>query len=124
MNSQHIAMATYFDRFFERAAQNLTIAKLLDHLHLDPTNITFDVILHRLGELLVANITVANMCAVVAAGFYAATFLMRTMVPLRVFGIVSAFFFMAYGALGGAFATFLMYLLLLPINSLRHFQIL
>jgi len=124
MNSQQIEMATYFDRFFERATQNLTIAKLLDHLHLDPTNITFDAILHRLAELLVANITIANMCAVIGAGFYAATFLMRTMVPLRVFGIISAFFFMAYGAIGGAFATFLLYLLLLPINSLRLFQIL
>ena len=63
------------------------------------------------------------MCALIAAGFYAATFLMRTMVPLRVFGILSALFFMAYGALGGAITTFLMYLCLLPINSVRLYQI-
>jgi hypothetical protein len=48
--------------------------------------------------------------------------LMRTMVPLRVFGIISALFFMAYGAFAGAISTFLMYLLLLPINSWRLYQ--
>ena len=47
---------------------------------------------------------------------------MRTMVSLRVLGIISILFFMAYGALAGAVSTFLMYLLLLPINSLRLFQ--
>ena len=62
------------------------------------------------------------MCALIGAGFYAATMLMRTMVPLRVFGIVSALFFMAYGALAGAMSTFFMYLLLLPINSWRLVQ--
>jgi len=46
------------------------------------------------------------------------------MVPLRIFGIISAFFFMAYGALAGAISTFLMYLLMLPINTLRLVQIL
>jgi len=123
MNSQYPEMSAYFDRFLEHAAQNLTFAKLLARLQLDPANITFDGILQRLAELILANINIANMCAVVGAGFYAATFLMRTMVPLRVFGIVSAFFFLAYGALGGGFATFLLYFLLLPINSLRLFQI-
>jgi hypothetical protein len=41
-----------------------------------------------------------------------------------VFGIVSILFFLAYGALGGALATFFMYLLLLPLNSLRLVQML
>ncbi len=44
------------------------------------------------------------------------------MVPLRVLGIVSSLFFVAYGALAGAIPTFLMYLLLLPVNSLRLVQ--
>jgi CRP-like cAMP-binding protein len=43
-------------------------------------------------------------------------------VPLRIFGIISILFFMAYGALAGAVSTFLMYLLLLPINSVRLYQ--
>jgi uncharacterized protein (DUF697 family) len=123
MNSQYLDMAAILDRFLDRAVQNLTIEKLLLQLHLDPSNITFDAIFHRLVEIVLVNITLANMCALIAAGFYAATFLMRTMVPLRVFGILSALFFMAYGALGGAIATFLMYLCLLPINSVRLYQI-
>ena len=123
MNSQYVDMAAILDRLLERASQNLTIEKLLLQLHLDPSNITFDAIFHRLVEILLVNITLANMCALIAAGFYATTFLMRTMVPLRVFGILSALFFMAYGALGGAITTFLMYLCLLPINSVRLFQI-
>ena len=123
MNSQHIDMIAILDRFIERAAQNLTIEKLLLQLHLDPSNITFDAIIHRLVEIVLVNINFPNICALIAAGFYAATFLMRTMVPLRVFGILSALFFMAYGALGGAITTFLMYLCLLPINSVRLYQI-
>src|SRR5476651_1071333 len=50
--------------------------------------------------------------------------MVRTMVPLRIFGIISILFFIAYGALGGAIATFLMYLMLLPLNSVRLFQML
>jgi uncharacterized protein (DUF697 family) len=123
MNSQYLDMAAILNRFLDRAAQNLTIEKLLIQLHLDPSNITFDAIFHRLVEIVLVNITIPNMCALIAAGFYAATFLMRTMVPLRVFGILSALFFMAYGALGGAITTFLMYLCLLPINSVRLYQI-
>lgn len=123
MNSQYLDLAAILNRFLDRAAQNLTIEKLLLQLNLDPSNITFDAIFHRLVEIVLVNITIPNMCALIAAGFYAATFLMRTMVPLRVFGILSALFFMAYGALGGAITTFLMYLCLLPINSLRLYQI-
>ncbi len=112
------------DRIAERAAQNLTISKLLLQLHLDPNNITFDVIYQRLIEVTLANINIANFCALLGAAFYAGTFLMPTMVRLRVFGILSAVFFMAYGLLATAIPTFLMYLLLLPINSVRLFQIL
>jgi Cyclic nucleotide-binding domain len=107
----------------ERASQNLTVGKLLIQLNLDPNNITFEAVLHRLIDVILANITIANACALVGAGFYAATFLTVTMVPLRIFGIFSALFFMAYGLLGGAISTFLMYFLLLPINVIRLYQI-
>jgi hypothetical protein len=112
------------NRALERASQNLTIDKLLDQLGLDAAHRSFDAIADRLVDVALANINVANMCALVGAGFYAATLLMRTMVPLRVFGIISILFFMAYGALGGAIATFLMYLLALPLNSVRLYQML
>ena len=123
MSSEFLDQSAILNRFLDRAAQNLTIEKLLIQLHLDPNNLTFDAIFNRLIDVVLVNINIPNTCALVAAGFYAATFLMRTMVPLRICGIFSALFFMAYGALGGAITTFLMYFLLLPINSLRLFQI-
>jgi len=123
MTGQYLYASAFVDRFLDRISQNLTFEKLLIQLHLDPNNISLDSILHRMLDVTLANINIANTCALIGAGFYAATFLMRTMVPLRICGIVSALFFMAYGALGGAISTFLMYLCLLPINSLRLYQI-
>ena len=113
----------FLDRVAEHAAQNLTIEKLLIQLNLDPSNITFDAIWHRVGEVILANINIANTCALIGAAFYGLTFLVPTMVRLRVYGILSALFFMAYGVLAGVISTFLMYFLLLPINSFRLFQI-
>jgi len=115
-------LAEILNRALDRAAQHLTVEKLLLQIGLDPSNITFHAIFQRLLDIAVANTNFANMFALLGAGFYAATLLMRTMVPLRVLGIVSALFFVAYGALAGAISTFFMYLLLLPINSLRLFQ--
>jgi cyclic nucleotide-binding protein len=123
MNSAIFNIMDVLDRVVERAAQNLTIEKLLIQLHLDPTNITFDAIYQRLFEVVLANINIANFCALLGAAFYAGTFLMPTMVRLRVFGILSAVFFMAYGLLATAIPTFLMYLCLLPINGFRLIQI-
>ncbi len=119
MNSDNQNLAA---RELEHLTQNLTIDKLLIQLGLDPTNVTWHAIFERLIDVTSAHLNFASMCALVGAGFYAATMLMRTMVPLRVFGIVSALFFMAYGALAGAMSTFFMYLLLLPINSWRLVQ--
>jgi len=113
----------FLDRIAEHAAQNLTIEKLLIQLNLDPSNITFEAIWHRVAEVILANINIANTCALIGAAFYAATFLMPTMVRLRVYGILSAVFFMAYGVLAGVISTFLMYFLLMPINSFRLYQI-
>jgi hypothetical protein len=122
MNSEVLDLAAVLQRVLERAAQNLTIEKLLIQLGFDPSNITFDAIYHRLIEVVLANITLPNMLALAGAIFYVATLLTRTMVPLRVLGIISIVFFIAYGMLAGAVATFIMYLLLLPINSLRLVQ--
>jgi hypothetical protein len=113
----------FLDRLAELAAQNLTIEKMLLQLNLDPSNITFDAIWHRLSDVILANINVANTFALVGAAFYAATFLMPTMVRLRVYGILSALCFVSYGVLAGAISTFLMYFMLLPINSVRLYQI-
>ena len=122
MSSDNQSLTTILDRALDRATQNLTFDKLLLQVGLDPNNVTWHAIFSRLIEVASADLNFANMCALIGGGFYAATLLMRTMVPLRVFGIISALFFVAYGALAGAMSTFFMYLLLLPINSWRLFQ--
>jgi hypothetical protein len=71
-----------------------------------------------------ANINFANTLALIGAAFYVATLMVRTIVPLRIIGIISIVFFIAYGALAGAVATFLLYLLSLPINIIRLRQML
>jgi hypothetical protein len=122
MNSAILDLADLLNRVLDRASQNLTFGKLLIRLGLDPNNLTLDAITERLVDVVAANINLATLCALVGAGFYAATLMMRTMVPLRIFGIISISFFIAYGALAGAISTFFMYLLLLPINGLRLVQ--
>jgi len=47
---------------------------------------------------------------------------MRTMMPLRISNMISNLFFMAFGALAGDIKTFLLYLLMQPINSVRLYQ--
>jgi hypothetical protein len=54
--------------------------------------ITYDAIFNRLLEIILANITVANICALVGATFFVATLLTRTMVPLRVSNMISNVF--------------------------------
>src|SRR3984957_11975887 len=114
--------STILSRILDRAADNLSFEKLLFQLGLDPNNITYSALFDRLSDVIIANINVANICALIGAAFFVATLLTRTMVPLRVFGIVSALFFMAFGALAHDIKTFLLYLLLLPINVIRLYQ--
>ena len=91
---------------------------------LDPNNITYDALFSRLLEIVLANITLANLFGVVGAIFLVATLLMHTIVPLRVANMVGCMFFAAFGALSGNVGTFILYLLLLPINAIRLRQML
>jgi hypothetical protein len=50
--------------------------------------------------------------------------LMQTMVPLRVANMIGCAFFALFGALTGAITTFLLYLLMVPINAYRLRQML
>ena len=122
MNLGTVNLSTILDQILDKAADNFRIARILIQLGLDPNNITYDAIFARLVDILLANITVGNLCALVGAGFFVATLMTRTMVPLRVYGIISALFFMAFGALAHDVKTLLMYLLLLPINIVRLHQ--
>jgi len=124
MSSADLDLAAILNRAVEYAAQNLRVEKLLVQLGLDPANVTYDAIFNRLVDITLANINFANMLALVGAIFYVATLMVRTIVPLRVIGIISMVFFIGYGALAGAVATFLLYLLSLPINVIRLRQML
>jgi Cyclic nucleotide-binding domain len=116
--------STILDRILDAAADNLRVAKILIQMGLDPNNITYDALFNRLLEIVLANITLANMFALVGAIFFVATLLMQTMVPLRVANMVGCSFFATFGALTGNITTFLLYLLMVPINAVRLRQLL
>src|ERR1700733_6577580 len=117
-------MSTTLDRILDAAADNLRIAKILVQMGLDPNNVTYDAIYNRLLEIFLHNITLANMFALVGAIFFVATLLTQTMVPLRVANMIGCAFFAIFGALTGAITTFLLYLLMVPINAYRLRQML
>jgi ABC-type multidrug transport system fused ATPase/permease subunit len=124
MESSSADFSTILNRILDTAADNLRIAKILVQMGLDPNNITYDALFNRMLEIVLANITLANMFALVGAIFLVATLLMHTMVPLRIANMAGCTFFVAFGALSGNVATFILYLLLLPINAIRLRQML
>src|SRR6266480_5991255 len=124
MNFSSADLSTILDRILDTAADNLRVAKILIQLGLDPNNVTSDALFNRLLEIVLANITLANMFALVGAIFFVATLLTQTMVPLRVANMIGCAFFAAFGALTGAVTTFLLYLLMVPINAYRLRQML
>jgi len=112
------------DAYAFMAQSYFQIDKLITELGFDPAHLSFDAISHRLMEIIVANINTANMLALAGSVFYVATLMMRTIVPLRVIGIISIAFFIAYGAVAGAVSTLLLYLFSLPVNIIRLRQML
>jgi hypothetical protein len=124
MTPHHADLSSALDRILNAAADNFRIAKILLQMGLDPNNITYDAIFNRLVEIFVANITLANMFALVGAIFFVATLLTRTIVPLRIANMFGCAFFAGFGALAGDVKTFLLYFLLLPINAIRLRQML
>jgi len=124
MNSSNADVSTTLNRILDAAADNLRVAKILIQMGLDPNNITYDALFNRLLEIVLANITLANMFALVGAIFFVATLLTHTMVPLRVANMIGCSFFACFGALTGSITTFLLYFLMLPINAYRLRQML
>ncbi len=117
-------LSQVMDRILNTAADNLRVAKILVQLGLDPNNVTYDAIFNRLLEIFLANITLANLFALIGAVFFVATLLTQTMVPLRVANMIGCAFFAGFGALAGNITTFLLYLLMVPINAYRLRQML
>lgn len=117
--ASNVDISSILNRILDTAADNLRIAKILTQIGLDPNNVTYDALFNRLLEIILANITLANMFGVIGAIFFVATLLMQTMVPLRIANMCGATFFAAFGALSGNVATLALYLLSLPINAIR-----
>src|SRR5690242_10474145 len=112
------------DAYAFMAQSYFQVDKLITELGFDPAHLSFDAVTHRLVEIIVANINTANMLALAGSVFYVATLMMRTIVPLRVIGIISIAFFIAYGVVAGAVSTLLLYLFSLPVNIIRLRQML
>ncbi len=70
MNFSSADLSTILDRILDTAADNLRIAKILIQLGLDPNNVTSDALFNRLLEIVLANITLANLFALVGAIFF------------------------------------------------------
>jgi hypothetical protein len=66
--------------------------------------------------------TWADSLGYLAALLVLATFSMQTMLPLRVTGIISNCVFIAYGYFTSAWPVVALHLILLPLNSLRLYQ--
>src|ERR1700722_14476762 len=124
MTTSHVDISNVMNRILDTAADNLRIAKILVQMGLDPDNITYDAIFNRLLEILLHNITLANMFALIGAIFFVATLLTQTMVPLRVANMIGCAFFAGFWSVGGGVRNILLYLLMLPINAYRLRQML
>jgi hypothetical protein len=84
---------------------------------------TLESAIHHLTDAAAAAIDLANMFALIGAVFFVATLLMRTIVPLRIAALISNVFFIGYGVLSNSINAIFVYCLLLPINSVRLYQI-
>lgn len=69
-------------------------------------------------------INFADVLGLIGAVLYLATYATKTMVPLRILGVASNFFLVGYAFLHGSYPTFLLYFFLIPLNSLRLYQML
>jgi CRP-like cAMP-binding protein len=60
--------------------------------------------------------------AFLGAIFYVASVSMKHVIPLRIAGIASAVFFLIYGVLAYSITTIFLYVILVPLNMLRLYQ--
>jgi CRP/FNR family cyclic AMP-dependent transcriptional regulator len=67
-------------------------------------------------------LTPSDLFGYLAAMLVLATFSMRTMVPLRITGIASNCVFIAYAYVAAAYPVLILHIILLPLNSLRLYQ--
>jgi hypothetical protein len=65
-----------------------------------------------------------DLLGYIAAACTLATFSMRRMIPLRIAGIASNCFFLAFGFFGAVYPSLVLNAILLPLNSIRLYQML
>jgi len=70
------------------------------------------------------SVTFADALGYIAASLVFLTFSMKTMIPLRIVGICSNVFFIAYGYLSPAYPLLVLHIALLPLNVFRLQQML
>ena len=68
--------------------------------------------------------TIAEIIGYLGAIVVVCTYSMKTMVPLRIFGMTSNAVLITYGFLGGAYPTLVLHLILLPLNARRLYEML
>jgi hypothetical protein len=124
MTSGSMESIAIANRVLDVAAKDLSFNKFMLELGIDPVHTSYHGIFSRLTDIALSNINLTNMLALAGAMLYVVTLVVRTIVPLRVFGIISTLFFIAYGAMAGAASTFFLYLLSLPVNVIRLRQML
>ncbi len=73
-------------------------------------------------DFLMSLVTVSNVTGVIGAIFYIASIAMKTVIPLRIAGIASTFFFLCSGIFAHSLQAILLYAVLLPLNSIRLYQ--
>src|SRR5689334_21745776 len=123
MGVESFEPAALFEPLLDFSTKYLSVEKLLIQVGLDPNNVTYEAIFNRLLDLAIANITFANILALLGGIFLISTFVVRTIVPMRVLCIVSVVFFLGAAMLAGSVQHFLMYFLALPVNIIRLVQI-
>src|SRR6516164_8684509 len=67
-------------------------------------------------------VTMANVMAAIGGLLYVASISMKTVIPLRIVGIASAFCFLCSGIFAHSFPPIFLYSVLLPLNSFRLYQ--
>lgn len=68
--------------------------------------------------------SIAEIIGYLGAVVVICTYSMKTMVPLRIFGMTSNVVLITYGFLGGAYPTLVLHLILLPLNARRLYEML
>jgi CRP-like cAMP-binding protein len=77
-----------------------------------------------LADYLVSFLSIANVLGVIGAIFHVASMSMKTVIPLRITGIVSACFLLTAAILSRSLPAIVLYALLLPVHSIRLHQML